>query len=114
MKTRDPVVFGYWRGAVDEQSDLPWPVVNQTPDQKFLARVARVENGIHRLNGRLIGYKGSTRSRLTGKLLGSQEFFITVDGTEYRWPEDYASHYLAAGVAPDPAFRTLIESLARS
>ena len=52
-------------------------------------------------------------SRLTGKIVGCAEFSVSdpVMRTSARWPEAYASHYLAAGVAPEPAFVSLIESV---
>lgn len=115
MLSGGDVIFGYWRKAEAENSTLPWPVSSVTPDPALLGQISQVEDALSRglLDGGLRSYKGFSRSRLTGEVLGSGEFFVRFDGTLYAWPEDFGSHYLAAGVAVPPAFRALITDLVR-
>ena len=101
------VVFGYWASSPEDTTEFPWPVASIAPDQEFLERVARVEAEACRE----VRYRGSSLSRLTGKILGCKEFSLSdpSTGAEVCWPGDYASHYLAAGVPPDPRFVAFIE-----
>lgn len=111
------VAFGFWRTGQDEDSPLPWPAITERPDRDFLAMLEAVEAALTRreLNGGVMRLLGCSVSRLTGERLGNREFFLCDDAARVRyvWPEDFGSHYLAAGVAVPPAFRALITDLAR-
>ena len=99
---------GFRASSPTETGGHPWPVVSVAPGAEFLKRVARVEAEACRI-GR---YRGMSWSRLTGGLLGSHEFVLhdpETNAAVARWPGDYASHYLAAVVEPDPGFAALGE-----
>lgn len=107
--------FGFWRARPDEESPLPWPAATTRPDPAFLETLAGVEAALTRkeLNGGVMRCLGRSASRLTGEPLGNGEFFVCADaaGVRYVWPEDFRTHYLAAGVPAPEAFVSLIAAL---
>jgi hypothetical protein len=106
---QEPVqrLYGYWATNPADDSGLPWPVASVEPDHAFLGRAQAVQKSA--CDTRI--YKGSTRSRLTGHILGSHEWQYLDERAAalHRWPGDYVDHYLGAGVAPDPDFAALVE-----
>ena len=109
------VAFGFWRTRQHADSPLPWPVITERPDRDFLAILEGVEASLTRreMNGGVMRFLGHSVSRLTGERLGNGEFFVCDDAARLRyvWPEDFRTHYLAAGVPAPEAFVSLITAL---
>ena len=103
------VEYGFWASSPSDTSKYPWPKVSIVPDREFLARVVAVQAEACQV----MRYRGLSWSRLDGRTLGCHEFVVRdpSTGAEVRWPGDYASHYLAAGVPPETGFVALVEQV---
>lgn len=110
------VPFGYWAKEEADTSEFPWPVITGVSDPDFLGRLTIVETALKTgavKGGGVMRFMGRTVSRLTGEPLGNAEFYVHDDAarTRFVWPQDFGSHYLAAGVAAPSRFVELIEIL---
>lgn len=97
-------VEGYWRATKSQiglkfDSQLPWPRTHPDAESVYGRDEFLIKLQMFEAKARAVGYKGWSRSRLTGECNGSREY-------EYRgwtWPEGY-QHYIEHGVLPSRAF----------
>lgn len=118
-KTTERKVYGYWANNKNEAIEAefpmgdssvqyPWPEIAVEPwsgKEEFLKLLELAEAKCF-----TVGYRGSSKSRLTGETLGSREvnFHDTEQDILFCWPEDYGKHYIAKGVLPPRSFVLLI------
>jgi hypothetical protein len=97
----EPEFEGYWRAAIDERSDLPWPTA--APEWAGRAVFLRLLDGIEARAER-IAYRGISICRVCGRDNGYEAFRLA----GWEWPAGYRHYIGEHGVRPSLKFENYI------
>jgi hypothetical protein len=79
-------IEGYWYSEYEPQYPMPEPnILSEEEAQSIHNLIVEKEK-----SAKINRYRGFSRSRITGELLGSIEY----ETKEWIWPGDFAKHYV--------------------